>query len=159
MPDGASKPPGQLRPEGQVSHITSAVGLGETAGRARARRSSLFTQTIVWVTGLVCLAFLLGSLAQVWSNSQLAWTLQQTQQTMQQLQHTHDSLIQQEKHYQDPYVIEEEAREQLGYARPGEHVVVVVGSSNQSQSSPSSSSASNASPNFWQAWWNLFFGS
>ena len=52
--------------------VTRAVGLEETTGRLRARRSSLFTQTIILVTGLVCFAFLLGSLAQAWSNSMLA---------------------------------------------------------------------------------------
>ena len=42
------------------SLVTRAVGLEETTGRLRARRSSLFTQTIILVTGLVCFAFLLG---------------------------------------------------------------------------------------------------
>jgi cell division protein FtsB len=158
VPDRASRPPGQARSEGQTSNVTSAVGLEETAGRARARRSSLFTQTIVWVTGLICLAFLLGTLAQVWSNSQLAQVLQQEQQNTQKLQNDNSSLVQQAKHYQDPYVIEEEARQELGYARPGEHIIVAIGSSNQSQPPPSTS-APTASPNFWQAWWNLFFGS
>ena len=95
------------------------MGLEETVGRVRARRSSLFTQTIVWVTGLVCLAFLLGSVVQIWSNGQLAQTLQQEQRKTQQLQSDHNKLVQQASHYQDPYVIEQEARQQLGYARTG----------------------------------------
>jgi cell division protein FtsB len=157
--DRASKPPGQPRSEGQTSHVTSAVGLEETAGKLRVRRTSLFMQTLVWVTGLICLAFLLGALAQAWSNSQLMQALQQEQQRTQQLQNEYNSLVQQASYYQDPYVIESEARLQLGYARPGEHVLIVVGSENPSQSQTASKPTAPASQNFWQDWWNLFFGS
>jgi cell division protein FtsB len=112
----------------------------------RARRVSLFTQTVVWVTGLVCLAFLLGALAQAWSNSQLTQTLQQERQREQQLQNQHDRLEHQATYYHDPYVIESEARQQMGYARPGE----------QPQTSPKASTS--PAPGFWQAWWDFFFG-
>lgn len=138
--------------------MTSAVGIAEPAGRQRARRTTLFTRTVVWVTVLVCLAFLLGSLVQAWSNSQLMQSLQHEQQSTQQMQREHARLEQQASYYQDPYVIESEAREQLGYERPGEHIVVVVGAQGQKQ--PSASSAAQAQPpqGFWQSWWNLFFG-
>ena len=75
--------------------VTRAVGLEETTGRLRARRSSLFTQTIILVTGLVCFAFLLGSLAQAWSNSMLMRQVQDAQEQTQQLQAYHDHLAQQ----------------------------------------------------------------
>lgn len=156
MPD---RSPGQARSEGQTSYVTSAVGLEETAGRLRARRTSLFTQTVVWVTGLVCLAFLFGALTQAWSNSQLMQQLQHVQQQTQQLQDAHSSLVQQARYYQDPYVIESEARQQFGYTRAGEHAVVVIGTGNQSQARPSASKAKDAGPqSFWQSWWNIFFG-
>ena len=92
----------QQRPANTNSHITSAVGLEEPAGRLRARRSSLFSQTIVWATALICMAFLLGSLPQAWSNSQLMQRVQEAQQQTQQLQAYHDRLVQQAKQYQDP---------------------------------------------------------
>lgn len=155
MPDAGSRP---SRPEGQTPYVTSAVGLEETAGRVRARRASLFTQTVVWVTGLVCLAFLLGALVQAWSNYQLMQVLQHEQQKTQQLQNEHNSLAQEASHYQDPYVIENEARQQLGYGRPGEHIIVVVGAGNQSQPQGTSTANSQSSQGFWQAWWNIFFG-
>lgn len=158
MPDTAAKGQGQSRPESKTPYVTSAVGMEETAGRLRARRVSLFTQTVVWVTGLVCLAFLLGSLAQAWSNSQLMQSLQQEQQKTQQLQNEHRSLEQQAKHFQDPYVIESEARQQLGYARPGEHVVVVTNGKNQSPRPAPLKQNPSTSQGFWQAWWNFFFG-
>lgn len=139
-------------------YVTRAVGLEETTGRLRARRSSLFTQTIIWVTGLVCMAFLLGSLAQAWSNSLLMQRVQQAQQQTQQLQAYHDYLTQQRNHYQDPFVIESEARQQLGYIRPGEHPVVIVGSNEQGQQSTTRNASPPASPNLWQEWWNVFFG-
>lgn len=158
MPDAISRTSSQIRPEGKTPYVTSAVGMEETAGRLRARRVSLFTQTIVWVTGLVCLAFLLGSLAQVWSNSQLMRTLQVEQQRTQQLQSEHDQLVHQASYYQDPYVIESEARQQLGYARVGEHVVVVTSGGNQNQPQTAPATVAPTSQGFWQSWWDFFFG-
>lgn len=141
------------------ANVTSAIGMGETAGRLRARRSSLFTQTVIWVTGLICIAFLLGTLAQAWSNSQSAQQVQVAQQQLQQLQAHNKELTKAASHYQDPAVVENEARQQLGYTRPGEHPVVVVGSNNAQPQATKGRAASRAQPGFWQDWWNAFFGS
>jgi len=138
--------------------VTQAVGLEETTGRLRARRSSLFTQTIILITGLVCFAFLLGSLAQAWSNSMLERQVQEAQQQTQQLQAYHDRLAQQARYYSDPYVIESEARQDLGYIRAGEHLVVIVGSNQQAQQNIAYSSHPQTTQSFWQQWWNVFFG-
>jgi cell division protein FtsB len=159
MPEYRTRPAFPSRPEGSSPYITSAVGIEETQGRARARRSSLFTRTVIWVTGLICLAFLLGSLAQAWTNSQLMQRLNTTQQQTQQAQSYHDHLSQQANHYQDPAVIEKEAREQLGYVRPGEHPIVIVGSKQTPAQSTSSSTKTAPPQNLWQLWWNVFFGS
>ncbi|HVB74374.1 MAG TPA: septum formation initiator family protein [Ktedonobacteraceae bacterium] len=159
MPEYQTRPSFPSRPEGSTPYITSAVGIEETQGRARARRSSLFTRTVIWVTGLVCLAFLLGSLVQAWTNSQLMQKLYTTQQQTQQVQAHHDQLAQQANYYQNLAVIEKEAREQQGYVRPGEHSVVVVGAKEtQAQTAPT---AKKTTPprSFWQEWWNIFFGS
>lgn len=138
--------------------VTSAVGMGETFGRLRARRNSLFTQTVIWITVLICLAFLLGSLAQAWSNSQLEQQVQAAQQQLQQTQAHHDALMKIAAHYNDPSVIESEARQQLGYIRPGEHVVVVV--NDGSTSTPIAHRPVKSAPpqGYWQAWWQTFFG-
>lgn len=138
--------------------VTQAIGLEETTGRLRARRSSLFTQTIILITGLVCFAFLLGSLAQAWSNSMLMRQVQDAQQQTQQLQTYHDHLAQQARYYSDPYVIESEARQDLGYIRPGEHLVVIVGSNQQGQQNSDQTSHQQTMQSFWQQWWNVFFG-
>ena len=138
--------------------VTRAVGLEETSGHLRARRSSLFTQTIILITGLVCFAFLLGSLAQAWSNSMLMRQVQDAQQQTQQLQAYHDHLAQQAQYYSDPYVIESEARQDLGYIRPGEHLVVIVGSNQQGQQNSAHTSQPQPMQSFWQEWWNVFFG-
>jgi cell division protein FtsB len=138
--------------------VTRAVGLEETTGRLRARRSSLFTQTIILITGLVCFAFLLGSLAQAWSNSLLMRQVQDAQQQTQQLQAYHDHLAQQAQHYSDPFVIESEARQDLGYIRPGEQPIVIVGSNQQEQQSTTHTSNPPATQSFWQQWLNVFFG-
>ena len=138
--------------------VTRAVGLEETSGRLRARRSSLFTQTIILVTGLVCFAFLLGSLAQAWSNSMLMQHVQEAQQQTQQLQTYHDHLAQQAQHYSDPFVIESEARQELGYIRAGEHPIVIVSSDQQVQQNTPHTSHPQVIQSFWQQWWNVFFG-
>jgi len=141
------------------ANVTSAIGMGETAGRLRARRSSLFTQTVIWVTGLICMAFLLGTLAQAWSNSQSAQQVQVALQQLQHLQAHNKELTKAASHYQDPAVVENEARQQLGYTRPGEHPVVVVGSNDAQQQVTKKRAATQAQPGFWQDWWNAFFGS
>jgi cell division protein FtsB len=138
--------------------VTRAVGIEETTGRLRARRSSLFTQTIILVTGFVCFAFLLGSLAQAWSNSMLMRQVQDAQEQTQQLQAYHDQLAQQAHYYADPFVIESEARQSLGYIRPGEHLVVIVGSNQQSQQNTPRTSQPPVIQSSWQQWWNVFFG-
>lgn len=159
MPEYRTRPSFPSRTGGSGPYITSAIGIEETQGRARARRSSLFTRTVIWVTGLVCLAFLLGSLAQAWTNSQLMQQLGTTQTQTQQARIYHDSLAQQANHYRDPAVIEQEARERLGYVRPGEHPVVIVGSKETATQTTAPVKKTAPPQNFWQAWWNIFFGS
>jgi len=146
------------RPEGSNANVTSAIGMEETAGRFRARRNSLFTQTVLWVTALVCIAFLLGSFTQAWSNSQLMQKVQLAQQKLAQTQTEHDRLVQTANHYKDPSVIESEARQQLGYVRPGDHLVVVVNANNQSQQNVRKQGAIGQKESFWQEWWHTFFG-
>ncbi len=146
------------RPEGSSPNVTSAVGMEETVGRLRARRSSLFTQTVIWITGLVCLAFLLGTLAQAWSNSQLMSNVQQAQQQLQQMQDHNTHLQKIAAHYKDPFVIESEARQQLGYVRPGEHPVIILSSANPVQATASQPAAPPVQRSCWQEWWHVFFG-
>lgn len=153
-----SRPIFPSKPAGNSAHVTSAVGMQETQGHVRARRSSLFTRTVIWVTGLICLAFLLGSLAQAWTNSQLMQTLAATQAQTQQAQANHDALQQQANHYQDPAVVEQEAREQYGYIRPGEQPVVIVGTKSQGQTSTTHPVKQSPPESFWQEWWHIFFG-
>jgi len=152
------KPQEPARPENSNPNVTAAVGLSETVGRLRARRSSLFTRTVIWVTGLICLAFLLGSLAQAWSNSQLMQRVQTAQQQTQQLQAHHDYLSRLVNYYKDPFVIESEARQQLGYVRPGENPVVVVSSTGQAQQPATRHTQPPAPQGFWQEWLDVFFG-
>ncbi|MBV9231141.1 MAG: septum formation initiator family protein [Chloroflexi bacterium] len=146
------------RPEASNPNVTSAIGMEETAGRLRARRNSFFTQTVMWITGLICTAFLLGSLAQAWSNSQLMQQVDAAQQKLQQVQDQHNRLTQAAKYYKDPAVVESEARQQLGYIRPGEQPVVVVGANGAEPQSVSHQADRIAPQGFWQEWWHTFFG-
>jgi|GEM_PF-502682 len=146
------------RPEGSNANVTSAVGMEETVGRLRARRNSLFTQTVMWITGLICTAFLFGSLAQAWSNSQLMQQVQIEQQKLQQVSDQHNHLAQAVNHYKDKNVIESEARQQLGYIRPGEQPVVIIGGNDQGQQKPTIQKTDQPTQGFWLQWWNIFFG-
>ncbi|QBD80449.1 hypothetical protein EPA93_32550 [Ktedonosporobacter rubrisoli] len=143
---------------GNTANVTSAIGMEESAGRLRARRNTLFTHTIMWVTGLICIALLLGSFAQAWSNSRIAQQVQQERQQLQQLRDRHNHLVQMEKRYKDPAVIESEARQQLGYIRHGEQPVVIVSADGQGQQKPPAQQKKPIQGNFWQEWWSTFFG-
>ena len=139
-------------------NVTSAIGIEETAGRLRARRNSLFSQTVIWVTGFICLAFLLGTLAQAWSNSQLMQRVQDAQNSLAQVQAHNKDLAQQAKYYAQPQVIENEARQQLGYVRPGEHAVNIISVDDQSKTQQQTNGSVSVPQGFWQEWWNSLFG-
>lgn len=140
-------------------HVTSAIGFEDSSRRARGRRSSFFSRTVIWVTGLVCLALLLASLAQAWSNSQLNQHVQETRAQLQQLRQHHDDLVHLADRYKDPNVIESEARQQMGYVKPGEHPIVIVGAPDSVAQSHVSPGKSTQVTNYWYLWWNIFFGS
>jgi cell division protein FtsB len=146
------------QPTGSSPNVTSAVGMGPTARQRRASRASLLTRTIIWITGLICLAFLLATLAQAWSNSQLTQRVTQAQEQLQQVQQHNASLQQQARHYKNSFVIESEARQQLGYIRPGEHPVVIVSSTAPAKHAQPTHAAPPAQPSIWQQWWQVFFG-
>ncbi len=158
MQNQTGKTPVSMQPAAKGASVTSAVGMQESTRRVRARRQSLFTQTIIWVTGLICLSFLLATLAQAWSNSQLMQRVQATQQQVQQLQQHHDDLTQAAKYYNNSFVLESEARQHLGYIRPGEHSVIVVRPASPPAQSVSSKSTPAHQQGFWQDWWNIFSG-
>lgn len=157
MQSHSRKPPTASRPD-VSANVTSAVGMQETAGSVRVRRNTLFTQTVIWVTGLICTAFLLGSLAQAWSNSQLFQRVQAAQQQLQQVQAHHDQLAKLASDYGNAAVIENEARQQLGYIRPGEHAVVIVNANARNTQSTTHQQKAAQQKGFWSDWWSIFFG-
>src|SRR5436305_161845 len=126
MQNSSTRQPFSSRPASSNANVTSAVGMEETVGRRRARRTSFFTHTLLWTTSLICIALLLGSLAQAWSNSLLMKQVQDAQQKYTQLKTQNVQLKNQIEQYKDPAVIESEARQQLGYIRPGEHAIIIV---------------------------------
>lgn len=140
-------------------NVTSAIGIEETVGHQRARRNSLFSQTVIWVTGFICLAFLLGTLAQAWSNSQLMQKVQDAQHSLAQVRAHHNDLVQQQQYYNDPKVIESEARQQLGYVRPGEHAIMIIGVDDKSKQQPVVHKQPTNQQGFWSEWWHSLFGS
>jgi cell division protein FtsL len=130
----------------------------ETVGHLRTRRNSLFARTVLWLTALVCAAFLLGTFAQAWSNSLLIQKVQTAQRSLQKVQNEHQKLEQQAQHYKDPTVIASEARQQMGYARPDEQSVIVVNEDTKQQTQASPNKNGIQSQNYWQDWWHIFFG-
>lgn len=153
------RPQFPVRAESNTANVTSAVGLEETVGHSRARRTSLFTHTVMWITGLICAAFLVATLGQAWSNSQLEQQLQKATQQYDQVNKHNQDLQQQVNYYKDPTVIDNEARQELNYVRPGEHAVVIVGQDNQARDTAPKSAKAPESQDYWQEWWEAFFGS
>jgi hypothetical protein len=98
------------------------------------------------------------TVAQAWSNSHLVQQVQTEQQHLQQLQQQHDRLGKQATYYKDPTVLENEARQQLGYIRPGEQPVVVVSGNDQAQIKKTQNVPVSRQQGFWQDWWQAFFG-
>jgi len=150
--------PNSSRPEGSNVNVTSAVGMEETVGHQRAKRNSLFAQTVISISGLICSAFLLGTLAQACSNSMLVQQVQIAQQSLQQVRAKHEQLKKAVDYYKDPSVIESEARQQLGYVRPGEQAVVIVSTDDKGQPQASRQKSRPQQQGFWQDWWHIFFG-
>jgi cell division protein FtsB len=130
----------------------------ETVGHLRTRRNSLFTRTVLGITGLVCAAFLLGTLIQAWSNSQLTQKVQVASQSLQKAQANNRNLQTQTAYHQDPAVIENEARQHFGYVRPSEQAVIVVKGGNQQPAQTPQNKNVVQPQNYWQEWWNIFFG-
>jgi len=146
-------------PEGSNVHVTSAVGMEDTVGHQRAKRNSLFAQTVIWISGLVCSAFLLGTFAQACSNSLLVQQVQTAQQSLQQVRDKHTQLKRAVDYYNDPSVIESEARQQLGYVRPGEQAVVIVSTDQGGQQRTAKQKSGPHQQGYWQDWWHIFFDS
>jgi len=152
------RPQFSSRSEGGNANVTSAVGMEETVGHLRTRRNSLFARTVMGIAGLVCIAFLLATLAQAWLNNQLGQKVQAAAQSLQQTQDEHQNLEKQVQHYKQQDVIENEARQHLGYTRPGEQSVVVTSNGNQQQAGTPQNTQVTQPENYWQEWWNNFFG-
>jgi cell division protein FtsB len=131
----------------------------ETVGHQRAKRNSLFAQTVISISGLICSAFLLGTLAQACSNSLLVQQVQTAQQSLQQVRTNNIQLKQAVYYYKDSSVIESEARQQLGYVRSGEQAVVIVSTDAREQQQTSKQKSRSQQQGFWQDWWHIFFGS
>ena len=140
------------------AHVTAAVGREESYGRRRLKQSSLYTRTLLSLTGLICAALLLATLSQAWSNSNLMQQVQKQQQSLQQVQKTNKQLVKDAQRYNDPATIESEARQQLGYIRPGEHPLIIVDANNKGQSKVQTATTRSAQTGYWQQWWNIFFG-
>ncbi len=145
------------RPEGSNANVTLAVGMEETVGHQRAKRNSLFIQTVMWISGLICSAFLLGTFAQACSNSLLIQQVQTVQQSLQQVRAKHVQLKQAIDYYKDPSVIESEARQQLGFVRSGEQAVMIVNTDKREPQHTLKPPSTSQKQGYWQDWWHIFF--
>ncbi|GCE11099.1 FtsB family cell division protein [Tengunoibacter tsumagoiensis] len=154
-PEHRRKP---LRPARANANVTAAIGMEETIGRRKARSHFLFTRTVLGLTALVCLALLLATFVQAWSNSALLQKVQDAQSDLQQKQSQHSQLQTGTEHYKDPQVIESEARQRLGYVRPGEKAVIIVPAEAPQTAAKSPVSADQHKQGYWADWWQLFFG-
>jgi cell division protein FtsB len=88
----------------------------------------------------------------------LARQVHEEQRDLQQLQTHNKQLTNLAEYYKQPEVIESEARQRLGYTRPGEHAVIFVSAHAQEQQKVQKNNAGAKQQGFWQEWWHTFFG-
>lgn len=86
---------------------------------------------------------------------QAADRLKLAEQELAQLEKEHQSLVEQKEYYQSEEFIEQEARNKLNMARPGEAVVVLPPNVGELLGETETKSVPET-PN-WKMWWELFF--
>jgi cell division protein FtsB len=119
----------------------------------------LFLKQIVWIVLIVCGVGVLGQLAyssySLWKKQDIAYERQEYLKTLEQDQITLKNSLSQSL---GAGYIEQEARNKLGLAKPGETVVIMpdasAGGSQISQ--PNLPQSVDTIPN-WKKWWELFF--
>jgi hypothetical protein len=85
--------------------------------------------------------------------------VQVAQQSLQQLQAKHTQLKRDADYYNDPSVIESEARQQLGYVRSGEQAVIFVSTDQGGQQPIVEHKDTSQSQGYWLDWWHILFAS
>lgn len=100
--------------------------------------------------GIALVVSLSGSLWTVWKKGDI---VRERQETLARLEAENQDLIKKLAEAQTPAFVERVAREKLGLVKPGETVVLVEKSSQQSVAS---SQQETTVPN-WKKWWGLFF--
>lgn len=76
------------------------------------------------------------------------------QKAVEQAKAENDRLKKELSRVSDPAVIEKEARDKLGYGRPGETIVIIP----QSESTKSQIPSSKKEEANWRKWWDLYIG-
>jgi len=81
------------------------------------------------------------------------------EEKVQELEKENQQLVEKKKYYQSPEFIEEQARDKLNMAKPGETIVIlppnleeILGKTKKETPAQSASWRTN-----WQRWWKLFF--
>ncbi len=111
-------------------------------------------QLVVWVV-IIFLAFVINSMAHsIWSFSQKEGLLTKKEQQLVKEKEKNGVLKKQLVQANNPQFVEEQARDKLFLAKPGEGVLVV--SPPKTNTSAQSGKKSETRPN-WLQWWQLFF--
>lgn len=124
-------------------------------------RLPVYSRTVLWISAAVCAALLVFTGSEAWVNFQLQRQIHQAQARNTWLRQDTTATERRAGWAESPGTIEDEARA-MGYARPGEHAVVVAASqptppATASAPTPTpSASAGSEAP--WNDWWRLIFG-
>jgi len=114
------------------------------------RRSPL--AILLFIAVILYIFFLLGK--SIWQHYQLNNQIKKIEDQIAQLEAKNWDLQEQIKYYQSDAYKEKEAREKLGYQKPGETVIALPPPPKKEENKTSKTSFSQ--PN-WQRWWNFFF--
>jgi cell division protein FtsB len=124
-------------------------------------RTTLYTRTLLWITGAICVALLVFTASEAWVGHRLQQQVLQAQAENARLRQDALATTQRATRAEAPGTIEDEARA-MGYARPGEQPVAIATTA-QPPAAPTPRSAraaggSGAQPGSWLGWWQNLFG-
>lgn len=108
---------------------------------------------IILVIGVYLVA---GLARQVWTTIQNSQRLNLAQDRLKVVDDENTRLGQEIKKLSSDQYVEEQARNQLGLAKPGETVVVLPNDQNNKHQEPAKLKPTSDLPN-WYLWWRLFF--
>jgi len=109
-------------------------------------------QGLITIVGILLIVSLIRDIRRLLRASR---EIKLSEKKVQELEKENQQLVEKKKYYQSPEFIEEQARNKLNMAKPGETIVILPSNLEEILGKSKKESLSEL-PN-WQRWWKLFF--